>query len=273
MCCGKLAGRLGVLDQRNVRRSPRRPASQQPPVQAAGPVSHTAGPVSCVPPVWSHRTSCSQGRVFNTLLLHGLMVHWFGSVKSFICLSLDLCLWVKSDGRVECVCEWRRRLQCLHWLFLRAGFAWSIHNPAGPAGAFLDRPPCIPCPGSSWWTLLLSLSRVHLCDPMDRSTPGLLSITSSRSLLRVTTLEAVMPSNHFVFCRPLLLPPTILPSIRVFFSVSALHIRWPKYWSFSFNISPSVNILGWFPLGLTDLLAVQGTLTSIHDYWKNHGFD
>ena len=78
-----------------------------------------------------------------------------------------------------------------------------------------------------------------LCDPMNCSTPASLSITNSRSLLKPMSIESVMPSNHLTLCRPLLLLPSIFPRIRVFSNESALHIRWPNYWSFSFNISPS----------------------------------
>ena len=78
-----------------------------------------------------------------------------------------------------------------------------------------------------------------LCDPMNLSTPGLPVHHHSRSLLKLMSIESVMPSSHLIFCRPLLLLPPIPPSIRVFSSESALHMRWPKYWSFSLSISPS----------------------------------
>ena len=78
-----------------------------------------------------------------------------------------------------------------------------------------------------------------LCDPMDRSTPASQSITNSQSLLRLMSIESVMPSHHLILCCPLLLPPSIFPSIRVFSNESFLRLRWPKYWNFSFNISPS----------------------------------
>ena len=127
-----------------------------------------------------------------------------------------------------------------------------------------------------------------------------LSITNSRSLLKLMSIESVMPSNRLSLCHPLLLPPSIFPSIRVFSNESALHIKWPKYWSFSFNISPSNEHPGLisFRMDWLDLLAVQGssqessltpqfksinssalsflsssTLTSIHNYWKNHSLD
>ena len=126
-----------------------------------------------------------------------------------------------------------------------------------------------------------------------------LSFTISRSLLKLKSIESVMPSNHLIFCRPLLLLPSIFPSIRIFSNESALHIRWPKYWSFSFSISPSNEYSGLISLSIDwfDLLAVQGTqessptpqfksmnfselsllygptLTCIHDHWKSHSFD
>ena len=92
-----------------------------------------------------------------------------------------------------------------------------------------------------------------------------LSITNSRRLLKLTSIESVMPSNHFTLCRPLLLLPSIFPSITVFSNESALRIRWPKYWSFSFNISPSNEHPGLtsFRMDWLDLLAVQGTLKSL----------
>ena len=82
-----------------------------------------------------------------------------------------------------------------------------------------------------------------LCDPMNRSTSASLSIPNSRSSLRLTSIESVTPSSHLILCRPLLLPP-IPPSIRVFSNESTLHMRWPKYWSFSFSIIPSKEIPG-----------------------------
>ena len=99
---------------------------------------------------------------------------------------------------------------------------------------------------------------------MNRSTPGLLSITNSRSLLKPMSIESVMPSSHLILCRPLLLLPSILPSIRVFSNESVLHIRWPKDWSFSFSISPpkEYSELISFRMDWVNLFAVQGTLKS-----------
>ena len=140
---------------------------------------------------------------------------------------------------------------------------------------------------------------------MNLSTPGLpvrhqlLSITNSWTSFRLTFIESVMPSSHLILCHPLLLLPSIFPSIRVFSNESALRIMWPKYWSLSFSISPSneYSRLISFRIDWFDLLAVQGilesspvpqfkcinssvpsflyspTLTSIHDYWKNHSLD
>ena len=92
-----------------------------------------------------------------------------------------------------------------------------------------------------------------------------LSITNSRSLLKLMSIESLMPSNHLILCRPLLLPPSIFPSIRVFSNESILHIGWPKYWSFSFSISPSNDYSGLisFRMDWLDLLAVQGTRKSL----------
>ena len=92
-----------------------------------------------------------------------------------------------------------------------------------------------------------------------------LSITISQSLLKLMSIELVMPSNHLILCHPLLLPPSIFPSIRVFSNESVLRIRWPKYWSFSFSISPSNEYSGLicFRMDWFDLLAVQGTLKSL----------
>ena len=123
------------------------------------------------------------------------------------------------------------------------------------------------------------------------------SFTVSRSLLKLMSIESVTPSNHLILCHPLLLLPSVFPSIRVFSNESALRIRWPKYWGFSFSISPSNEYSGLisFRIDWFDLPAVQGTLksllqfesinslalsflygsslTSIHDYGKNHSFD
>ena len=127
-----------------------------------------------------------------------------------------------------------------------------------------------------------------LCDPMNHSTPGL---PVHHQLPEFTSIESVMPSSHLIRCRPLLLLPPIPPSIRVFSNESTLRMRWPKYWSFSFNISPSKGSCKGSPCSPRDsqessptpqfksinslvLSLLHGpTLTSIHDHRKNHSLD
>ena len=104
------------------------------------------------------------------------------------------------------------------------------------------------------WRCSVTGSCSTLCDPMDCSTPGFPVLRISRSLLKLVSTESVMPSNHVTLCHPLLLLPSIFPSIRVF-SVSVLHIGWPKYWSFS--TSSSNKYSGLISLGLTDLFSLQ----------------
>ena len=104
-----------------------------------------------------------------------------------------------------------------------------------------------------------------LCDPMNCSTPGLPVYHQLPESTQTHDIESVMPSKHLILCRPFLLLPSIFPSIRVFSNESALRIRWPKYWSFSFNLSPSNEHPGLisFRMNWLDLLAVQGTLKSL----------
>ena len=153
---------------------------------------------------------------------------------------------------------------------------------------------------------LQSLSNVpFFAAPLTVASQFSLSRNISWSLLKLMSFESVMPSNHLILCPPLLLLLSIFPSIRVFSNETALHIRWPKHWSFSFGLSPSNEYSGLisFRMDWFDLLAVQGalksllqqhsskasilqhlalstsallygpTLTSLHDYWKNHSFD
>ena len=145
------------------------------------------------------------------------------------------------------------------------------------------------------------LSHVQLfVTPWTAALQASLTITNPQSLLKLMCIESVMPSNHLIFCHPLLLLPSVFPSIRVFSNESVLHIWWPKDWSFSFRFSLSNYYSGLisFTIDWFDLLAIQGTfksllqyhsskasilrhsaffivqlLTSIHDYWKNHSFD
>ena len=111
-----------------------------------------------------------------------------------------------------------------------------------------------------------SLSRVwFFATPWTAARQASLSIANSQSLFKLMSIESVMPSNHLILCRPLLLPPSIFPSISVFSNESVLRIRWPNYWSFSFSISPSNEYSGLisFRIDWFDLLAVQGTLKSL----------
>ena len=111
----------------------------------------------------------------------------------------------------------------------------------------------------------ITQSWLILCNPMSHSSQASLSITNSQSPPKPMSIVSVMPSNYLILCRPLLLLPSIFPSIRVFSNESALCIRWPKYWSFSFNINPSNEHAGLisFRMDWLDLLAVQGTLKSL----------
>ena len=145
-----------------------------------------------------------------------------------------------------------------------------------------------------------SLSHVQLfVIPRTAAHQASLSFTTSQGLLKLMSIESVMLSNHLILCHPLLFLPSFFASIRVFSNEWALHIKWPKYWSLSFSISPSNEYSGsiYFRIDWFDLLAIQGTLksliqhhnlkayifrssaflmvqlTSIHDYWKSHGFD
>ena len=159
--------------------------------------------------------------------------------------------------------------------------------------------PVVKC-GPEGFSSVQSLSRVQLFEtPWTAARQASLSITNSQSLPKPMSIKLVMPSNHLILCCPLLLLPSIFPSIRVFSNESALRTRWPKDWSFSFNISPSNEHPGLisFRMDWLDLLAVQGTLkssptpqfksnnslvlsflyspllTSIRDRWKNHSLD
>ena len=152
----------------------------------------------------------------------------------------------------------------------------------------------------SWISSVQSLSHVRFfAIPWTAAYQASLSITNSQSLPKPMSIESVMPSNHLILCHPLLLLLSIFPSIRVFSKVSVLHMRWPKYWCFSFNISPSSEHPGLISIRMDwlNLFAVQGTpksllqhhsskasilwcwvffivqLTSIHYHWKNHSLD
>ena len=120
--------------------------------------------------------------------------------------------------------------------------------------------------GHAQFSSVQSLSRIRLfATPWTAAHQASLSVTNSWNLLKLISIESVIPSNYLIFCRPLFLLPSVFPSIRVFSSESALCIRWQKYWSFNFNISPSNEYSGLisFRMDWLDLLAVQGTLKSL----------
>ena len=129
---------------------------------------------------------------------------------------------------------------------------------------FSSRSAVKPQPSGKTQFSSVAQSRLTLCDPMDSSTPGLPVHHQLLGCIQIMSIESVMPSNHLILCRPLLLQPSIFPSIRVFSNESALRIRWLKYWSFSFSISPSNEYSGLisFKIDWLDLLAVQWTLKS-----------
>ena len=189
----------------------------------------------------------------------------------------------------KCFCCSQYDIICLSFSIIRS--CWILHSTASS-----------PMQKARFqFSSVQSLSHVWLfATPWTAARQASLSINNSRSPPKPMSIESVMPSNHLILCRPLLLLPSIFPSIRVFSSESDLHIRWPKYWSFSFNISPSNEHPGLtsFKIDWLDLLAVQGTLksllqhhsskasilqrsaffmaqlsTSIHDHWKNHSLD
>ena len=154
---------------------------------------------------------------------------------------------------------------------------------------------------SNFWISLFNRSIMsNSAIPWIAAHQAFLSITNSWNLLKLMSIELVMPSNHLILCHPFLLPPSIFPSIRVFSNELVLHIKWPKYWSFSFSICPYNEYSGLisFRMDWLDLLESprdsqesspspqfksinslalsflhSPTLTSIHDYWKNHSFD
>ena len=138
---------------------------------------------------------------------------------------------------------------------------WSFHEMLGKTFLLED---------NTWVNRKNEFSSVAqscltLCEPRTAARQASLSITNSRSSPKPMSVESVMPSNHLILCCPLLLLPSVFPSIRVFSNESALHIRWPKYWSFSFKISPTSEHPGLisFRMDWLDLFAVQGTLKSL----------
>ena len=149
------------------------------------------------------------------------------------------------------------------------GRTWQVRPMQGQIAVWLM--------GTTWSVALSSVQSSEvtqscptLCDPMDCSTPSF-PITNTQSLLKLMSTKLVMPSNHLILYRPLLLRPSIFPSIRVFSNESILCIRWPKHWSFSFSISPSNEYSGLisFRMDWFDILAVQGTLKSLLKHYSS----
>ena len=156
----------------------------------------------------------------------------------------------------KCQCQQRRVAPWRAWLDPLTSREPSVNNFSLQTGASLFM---------FQFSSVQSLSRVRLfATPWIAARPASLSITNSQGLLKLMPVESVMPSSHLILCRPLLLLPPIPPSIRVFSNELTLCMRWPKYWSFSFSISPSNEHLGLiFRMDWLDLLAVQGTLKSL----------
>ena len=177
---------------------------------------------------------------------------------------------------------------------------WIFYS-SSPQTSWIMSHLCYMSVSVSQFSSVQSLSRVRVfATPWIAAHQASLSITNSQSSLKLMSIESVMPSSHLILCCPLLLLPSIPPSIRVFSNESTLHMRWPKYWSFSFSIIPSKEIPGLisFRMDWLDLLPVQGTLKSLlqhhssrasilrhsafftvqlshpyYDHWKNHSLD
>ena len=145
---------------------------------------------------------------------------------------------------------------------------WDSSSSSSGRHSVWHKPSWGKSPFSSF-SSVMSLNRIRLfVTPWTAARQTSLSITNSQSLLKLMSIESVMPSNHHILCCPLLLLPSIFPSIRVFSNESALCIRWPKDWSFSFSLSPSNEYSGLisFQMDWLDLFAVQGTLKSLQHH-------
>ena len=197
-------------------------------------------------------------------------------LKKEISMSAHGCQWSLSRANVctlRCMCAFEGAgvlslFSCV-WLFVTL---WTVarqaHLPMGILQARILE--CVAMPSSGYlpnpgFTSVQSLSCVRLsATSWTAACHASLEFTNSQSSPKPMSIESMMPSNHLILCRPLLLLPSIFPSIRVFSNESALRIRWPKYWSFSFSISPSNEHSGLiFRMDWLDLLAVQGTLKSL----------
>ena len=220
-----------------------------------------------------------------------------GGEKEGAGLGVVLCTWAGLRFPKTCYQDHRKMLPSRCAPVSRHQdqmWASSLHTPSPLYEAPVHTVPT-PSPCHKRSLVVKSICDVRLCDP------AALSFTISWSLLKLMSIESVMPSKHLILWRPFLLLPSVFPSTRVFSNESLFHIRWPEYWSFSFSISPSNEYSGWifFRMDFFDLLAVWGTLksllqhhsskafpcssvlsllygptlTSIHDSRKNHSFD
>ena len=143
------------------------------------------------------------------------------------------------------------------WDHLTSTFPGLLNNRCSLAGIWVHVPDIVWCPFVSKRFSSVAQLCATFCDPMDCSLPGLPVHHHSWSLLKLICTESVMPSKQFILCPHLLLLPSIFPSIRVFSNESALHIRWPKYWSFSSVSILPMNMQDWFPLGWTGWISLQ----------------
>ena len=190
-----------------------------------------------------------------SLLVHveHLNLHWSSDISQHMARG-----WGK--GPAGGVAKWVWEGCSLSWRIPRSWGQPALTVAMGLYGADLPAETCC-----LWFSSVQLLSCIRLCDPMDCSTPGFPVHYQLPELTQAHILESVMPSNYLILCCPLLLWPSIFPSIRVFPNESVLHIRWPKYWSFSLSISPSneYSRLIFFRMNWLDLPAVQGTLKSV----------
>ena len=172
--------------------------------------------------------------------------------------------WISSSYQEDKVLEFHLQHQSFQWIFRLISLGWTGWIPCSPRDSQESSTiPQFKSINSSVLNSVQSLSRVRLfVTPWTAAGQATLSITNSRSSLKLTSIESVMPSSHLIFCHPLLLLPPITPSIRVFSNESTLGMRWPKYWSFSLSIIPSNEHPGLisFRMDCLDILAVQGTL-------------
>ena len=203
------------------------------------------------PNYWSFSFSISPSNEYSGLI--SFMIIWLdllavqGTLKSLL----------QHHSSKTSILQWFNSIQSLSCVRLFAT-PWTIACQAPLSMGFLQ------ARISSVQFSSVTQLCLTLCEPMDCSTPGLPVLTNSQSLLKLTSIESVMPSNHLILCHPLLLPPSIFPSIKVFSNESVLRMRWPKDWSFSFNMSPSeYSGLISFRIDWLDLLAVQGTFKSL----------